>query len=108
MMGDCKVHVVSLFEKILAFPSLSGECCHHASTFERSQNSLKEKIMKVKIDYDLCMGDRNCNKVCPEVFEYDEDQMVSHVLVDEVPEHLEDLVRKAAEECAPGAIVVEE
>ena len=64
--------------------------------------------MKVKIDYDLCMGDRNCNKVCPEVFEYDEDQMISRVLVDEVPEHLEDLVRNAAEECAPKAIIVEE
>ena len=41
--------------------------------------------MKVKIDYDLCMGDKNCNKVCPEVFEYDEDQLVSRVLVDEPP-----------------------
>jgi ferredoxin len=64
--------------------------------------------MKVQIDYDLCMGDRNCNKVCPEVFEYDEDQLVSRVLVDEVPTHLEDLVRKAAEECVPGAITVVE
>ena len=64
--------------------------------------------MKVSIDYDLCMGDRNCNKVCPEVFEYDEDQMISRVLVDEVPEHLQDLVRKAAEECAPTAIIVED
>lgn len=64
--------------------------------------------MKVSIDYDLCMGDRNCNKVCPEVFEYDEDQLVSRVLVDEVPTHLEELVRKAAVECAPGAIIVEE
>ena len=64
--------------------------------------------MKVSIDYDLCMGDRNCNKVCPEVFEYDEDQMISRVLVDEVPEHLEDLVRQAAEECAPKAVIVEE
>ncbi len=64
--------------------------------------------MKVSIDYYLCMGDRNCNKVCPEVFEYDEDQMISRVLVDEVPEQLEDLVRKAAEECAPRAIIVEE
>ena len=64
--------------------------------------------MKVKIDYDLCMGDRNCNKVCPEVFEYDEDQMISRVLVDEIPERLQDLVRKAAEECAPKAIIVEE
>jgi ferredoxin len=64
--------------------------------------------MKVKIDYDLCMGDRNCNKVCPEVFQYDEDQLISRILVDEVPQHLEDLVRKAAAECAPGAIIVEE
>jgi ferredoxin len=64
--------------------------------------------MKVKIDYDLCMGDRNCNKVCPDVFQYDEDQMLSTVLVDVVPTHLEDSVRKAARECAPGAIIVEE
>ena len=45
--------------------------------------------MKVKIDYDLCMGDRNCNKVCPEVFEYDEDKMQSRVLVDEVPKNFD-------------------
>jgi len=64
--------------------------------------------MKVKIDYDLCMGDRNCNKLCPEVFAYDEDQMISRVLVDEVPEQFEGLVRQAAAECAPGAIVIEE
>lgn len=64
--------------------------------------------MKVRIDYDLCMGDRNCNKVCPEVFQYDEDQMVSRVLVDEVPPASEDRVRTAAEQCAPGAIIVEE
>lgn len=64
--------------------------------------------MKVKIDYDLCMGDRNCNKVCPEVFAYNEDQLISTVLVDEVPEHLEERVRKAARECAPGAILIEE
>ena len=64
--------------------------------------------MKVKIDYDLCMGDRNCNKLCPEVFAYDEDQMTSSVLVDEIPEHLEGLVRQAAKECVPGAIVIEE
>ena len=64
--------------------------------------------MKVRIDYDLCMGDRNCSKVCPEVFQYDEDQMISRVLVEEVPAHLEDLVRKAARECVPEAIVIEE
>ena len=30
------------------------------------------------------------------------------VIVDDVPAHLEDLVRKAARECAPGAILIEE
>ena len=64
--------------------------------------------MRVKIDYDLCMGDRNCSKVCPEVFQYDEAKMISRVLLDEVPEHLESVVRKAARECAPGAIIVTE
>ena len=64
--------------------------------------------MKVKIDYDLCMGDKNCNKVCPEVFEYDEDQLISRVLVDEVPKDLEEAVRQAARECVPEAIIVEE
>jgi ferredoxin len=64
--------------------------------------------MKVRIDYELCMGDKNCNKVCPEVFQYDEDQLVSNVLVDEVPPHLETLVRKATEECAPEAIIIDE
>jgi ferredoxin len=64
--------------------------------------------MRVRIDYDLCMGDRNCNKVCPAVFEYDEDKMISRVLVETVPPNLEPLVRKAARECAPGAIIVEE
>jgi len=64
--------------------------------------------MKVKVDYDLCMGDQNCHKVCPEVFDFDQDQLQSKVRVDIVPVHLEDQVRKAAKECAPGAIIVEE
>ncbi len=64
--------------------------------------------MRVRIDYDLCMGDRNCSKVCPEVFEYNEDRLISTVLIDEIPKRLEGLVRKAAKECVPGAILIEE
>ena len=64
--------------------------------------------MKVKIDYDLCMGDRNCNKLCPEVFDYDEDQFQARIIVDDVPEHLQERVRQAAAECATGAIIIEE
>ncbi len=63
--------------------------------------------MKAKIT-SQCMGDRNCNKLCPEVFEYDEDQLLSIVKFDEIPAHLEDLVRQAADECGADAIIIEE
>ena len=59
--------------------------------------------MKVKVN-SLCMGDRNCNILCPEVFEYDEDQLVSIVKFDTIPEKYEDVVRRAARECGADAI----
>lgn len=55
-----------------------------------------------------CMGDRNCNKLCPEVFEYDEDQLLSIVKFEVIPAHLEDIVRRAARECGAAAITIEE
>lgn len=55
-----------------------------------------------------CMGDRNCNKLCPEVFEYDEEQLLSIVKFDEIPAHLEQIVRQAAAECGADAIIIEE
>ncbi len=63
--------------------------------------------MKVTISK-MCMGDRNCNDLCPEVFEYDEDQLKSTLKVDAIPEHLKDAVRKAAAECGAEAITIEE
>ncbi len=56
----------------------------------------------------LCMGDRNCNKLCPEVFEYDEDQLLSIVKYDEIPQHLESIVLQAAAECGADAITIED
>ena len=64
--------------------------------------------MKVKIDYDLCMGDGHCSEICPEVFEYDDEQTEARVIIDEVPKHLEDSVRQAIKECDTDAIIVEE
>jgi ferredoxin len=55
-----------------------------------------------------CMGDRNCNKLCPEVFEYDEDQLLSIVKFQEIPNEYKALVRQAAAECGAQAIEVEE
>ncbi len=64
--------------------------------------------MKVKIDYHLCMGDGNCHKVCPEVFDYDDDQLRGAVIMQTVPAELAAKVRRAARECDPQAIVIEE
>ena len=63
--------------------------------------------MKVTIS-SQCMGDRNCNNLCPEVFEYDEDELKSIVKMDVIPEHLESVVRQAAQECGAEAISIED
>ncbi len=55
-----------------------------------------------------CMGDRNCNNLCPDVFEYDEDQLKSIVKFDEIPNEYKDLVRQAAAECGADAIELED
>jgi len=64
--------------------------------------------MKVRVT-SQCMGDRNCNNLCPEVFQYDEDQLMSVVQMDEIPEQYKALVRQAVTECGADAIeIVEE
>jgi len=63
--------------------------------------------MKVKVTED-CMGDRRCNDLCPQVFEYDEDELKSIVKVDEIPEQYQEVVRQAAAECGAQAIIIEE
>jgi ferredoxin len=63
--------------------------------------------MKARVTEE-CMGDRNCNMLCPEVFEYDEEQLLSIVKMEEIPEKYHDLVRQAAEECPAEAITIEE
>jgi len=64
--------------------------------------------MQVEIDHDLCMGDRNCNKACPDMFAYDVNRMVARVIADKVPAGLEDRVRQAAAGCIPDAIIITE
>ncbi|MBW2297659.1 MAG: ferredoxin [Deltaproteobacteria bacterium] len=61
--------------------------------------------MKVRVT-SQCMGDRNCNILCPEVFEYNEDELMSIVKMDPIPEHLEAVVQKAVDECGAEAIEV--
>ena len=55
-----------------------------------------------------CMGDRNCNNLCPDVFQYDEDELKSIVKFDEIPEKYHEVVRQAAAECGAEAIEITE
>ena len=63
--------------------------------------------MKATVTKD-CMGDRRCNELCPEVFEYDEDELKSIVKFDEIPEQYKAIVRQAALECGANAIELED
>jgi ferredoxin len=63
--------------------------------------------MKVKVT-ENCMGDRRCNDLCPQVFEYDEDELKSMVKLDAIPEQYQEVVRQAAAECGAQAIIIEE
>jgi ferredoxin len=79
--------------------------------FERGKNKAFEfnkkggREMKIVITKN-CMGDRNCNELCPEVFEYDEDQLKSVSKFDEIPEQYHEVVRQAAAECGAEAIEI--
>ena len=63
--------------------------------------------MKVRITEE-CMGDRRCNDLCSEVFEYDEDELKTRVKFDEIPGEYKAVVRQAAEECGAQAIIIVE
>jgi len=63
--------------------------------------------MKVTVT-ENCMGDRRCNDLCPEVFEYDEEELKSMVKFDKIPEKYQEIVKQAAEECGAQAIMIED
>jgi ferredoxin len=61
--------------------------------------------MKVRVDPDVCAGFGICVGVSPEVFELHDDGYAT-VLVAVVPPELEELVRRAADQCPSRAISV--
>lgn len=63
--------------------------------------------MKVTVDESTCTGCQVCADLAPEVFEMNDD-MVSVVKVDTVPEGSEDMVREAAEQCPVTCIEIKE
>lgn len=63
--------------------------------------------MKAKVDKDLCAGTGLCEEICPKVFKVN-DEGISEVQVDEVPEDLQDSCREAADSCPTTAIEIED
>ncbi|UVO52661.1 ferredoxin [Sphingomonas sp. SUN039] len=59
--------------------------------------------MKVRIDPEVCAGFGICVGISPEVFELHDDGYAT-ILVGEVPAELEDLVRRAVDQCPSRAI----
>jgi ferredoxin len=61
--------------------------------------------MRVRVDPEVCAGFGICVGICPEVFELHDDGYAT-VLVSEVPPELEDLVRRAFDQCPSRAISI--
>ena len=62
--------------------------------------------MKAIMDKEECTGCELCTQTCAEVFKMEDDKAV--VFVDPVPQGAEETCKQAAEECAVGAITIEE
>jgi ferredoxin len=63
--------------------------------------------MKVTIDKELCIDCGVCESLVPEVFSVN-DEGFTVVIMEDVPEELQDDVREAAEECPTEAIIITE
>lgn len=60
-------------------------------------------IMKVKVNQEKCIGCGACPSLVPEVFDFNDDGL-AHVIVDQIPEELEEQTIEALENCPVGAI----
>jgi ferredoxin len=64
--------------------------------------------MQVHIDPDVCQGHTLCSLAAPQIFRLREDDGHAYVESPDVPEELEELVRKAVATCPEGAISIVE
>ncbi|NLY31294.1 MAG: ferredoxin [Firmicutes bacterium] len=63
--------------------------------------------VRLYVDQDLCISCGACVGICPEVFDWNDDEK-AHVIVDPVPEDLEDDALEAQESCPTEAILDKE
>ena len=60
--------------------------------------------MKFIVDEELCVGCGACEDVCPEVFQVKDDG-VAHVILETIPEELEQQAIEAEDACPVMAII---
>lgn len=63
--------------------------------------------MKACVDQDTCISCGVCVSMCPDVFQFNDDEK-SYAIVDEVPEHLHDDAVATRDSCPVDAIDIEE
>jgi ferredoxin len=62
---------------------------------------------RVRVDHDLCMGNRVCEAHLPQVFRVDDDTNLATPLDIELEPELADQVRQAVTDCPQDAISLE-
>jgi ferredoxin len=62
---------------------------------------------RVRVDHDLCMGNRVCEAHLSEVFTVDDDTNLSTAVDGELSPALADAVREAVADCPQDAIILE-
>ena len=60
--------------------------------------------MKLYVDQDLCISCGACVGICPEVYDWNDDEK-AEVIVDEIPEDLEEEAKEGQEACPTEAIL---
>ena len=75
--------------------------------YEQRIEEVASKKMRVRVNKDLCSACGVCEGLVPEVFSL-ETEPYAVVLLDPVPEELEDAVLEARDECTEEAIIIEE
>lgn len=60
--------------------------------------------MRVEVDQELCIGCGTCVDLCPDVFDWNDDER-AYSIVEEVPSEIEDQVNEAVESCPTSAIL---
>lgn len=62
--------------------------------------------MKIRVSHDRCMGHARCEAIAPEIFATDEIEGKIVLLVEQVPDALQQMALRGAKACPERAITV--